>query len=200
MKANKILIAMGMSSMLLCGSVFASPGIVTPQTGTVTFNGSIVNATCSIDGNSQDLIVQMGQVATKDLVHGLEAASSAQDFTIKLHDCVDTGNQDAVTITFSGARADEDDELLGFIGADHPLAGEAKGAGIKIYAKNTQKGEQAIKLGAATSPFDLTQTKSTSGDAELNFKAVLKGYNDQSQVPLQAGTFKAVVHFTLNYQ
>ena len=45
MNANKILVAMGVGSMLLCGSAVAAGGA---GSGKVTFNGEIINAPCSV--------------------------------------------------------------------------------------------------------------------------------------------------------
>ncbi|WP_423055262.1 fimbrial protein, partial [Aeromonas salmonicida] len=69
MNANKILVAMGVGSMLLCGSAVAAGGA---GSGKVTFNGEIINAPCSVAPESVDQVVEMGQISTKELVKGGE--------------------------------------------------------------------------------------------------------------------------------
>ncbi|MCP1266290.1 fimbrial protein [Aeromonas hydrophila] len=178
MKANKILVAMGVGSMLLCGSAVAAGGA---GSGKVTFNGEIINAPCSVAPESVDQVVEMGQVSTKELVNGGE--SNSKPFSIKLLNCEISDTEDAVKVTFSGAS--EQDGLL-LIGG-----GDAAGAGIKM----TAPGGAPIVLGTPTAAFNLV-----NGDNELPFSAVLKGFTDQTAKPLQAGAFTAVTNFTLSYE
>lgn len=180
MNANKILVAMGVGSMLLCGSAVAAGGA---GSGKVTFNGEIINAPCSVAPESVDQVVEMGQISTKELVKGGE--SNSKPFSIKLLNCEITPDEDAVKVTFSGIKDSIDPSLL-IIGG-----GQAKGAGIKM----TAPGGGAIVLGEPTTAFNLV-----NGDNELPFSAVLKGYADQTANPLTAGAFTAVTNFTLSYE
>ncbi|AHV36780.1 fimbrial protein [Aeromonas dhakensis] len=180
MKANKILVAMGVGSMLLCGTAFAAGNT---GSGKVTFNGEIINAPCSVAPESVDQVVEMGQISTKELANGGE--SNSKPFSIKLLNCEISDQEDAVKVTFSGAKDPVDSSLL-VIGG-----GDAKGAGIKM----TAPGGAAIVLGTPTAAFGLV-----NGDNELPFSAVLKGYADQTTNPLQAGAFTAVTNFTLSYE
>ncbi|WDF89173.1 fimbrial protein [Aeromonas hydrophila] len=179
MKANKILVAMGVGSMLLCGTAFAAG---TTGSGKVTFNGEIINAPCSVAPESVDQVVEMGQISTKELANGGE--SNSKPFSIKLLNCEISDKEDAVKVTFSGIKDTIDDSLL-------VIGGQAAGAGIKM----TAPGGAAIVLGTPTAAFALT-----NGDNELPFSAVLKGYADQTANPLKAGTFTAVTNFTLSYE
>ncbi|ENC6657016.1 type 1 fimbrial protein [Aeromonas hydrophila] len=179
MKANKILVAMGVGSMLLCGTAFAAG---TTGSGKVTFNGEIINAPCSVASESVDQVVEMGQISTKELANGGE--SNSKPFSIKLLNCEISDKEDAVKVTFSGIKDTIDDSLL-------VIGGQAAGAGIKM----TAPGGAAIVLGTPTAAFALT-----NGDNELPFSAVLKGYADQTANPLKAGTFTAVTNFTLSYE
>ncbi|MGL6002112.1 MAG: fimbrial protein [Plesiomonas sp.] len=181
MKANNILVAMGVGSMLLCGSAVAAGGA---GSGKVTFNGEIINAPCSVAPESVDQVVEMGQISTKELVKGGE--SNSKQFNIKLLNCEITPDEDAVKVTFSGAKDPVDQNLL-VIGG-----GQAAGAGIKMTAPGTGT---AIVLGEPTAAFGLV-----NGDNELPFSAVLKGYADQTTNPLTAGAFTAVTNFTLSYE
>ncbi|EQB2598667.1 fimbrial protein [Aeromonas salmonicida] len=180
MNANKILVAMGVGSMLLCGSAVAAGSA---GSGKVTFNGEIINAPCSVAPESVDQVVEMGQISTKELVKGGE--SKSRPFSIKLLNCEITPDEDAVKVTFSGAKDPVDSSLL-VIGG-----GQAAGAGIKM----TAPGGAPIVLGTPTSAFGLV-----NGDNELPFSAVLKGYADQTANPLTAGAFTAVTNFTLSYE
>lgn len=181
MKANKILVAMGVGSMLLCGTAFAAGNT---GSGKVTFNGEIINAPCSVAPESVDQVVEMGQISTKELANGGE--SNSKPFSIKLLNCEISDKEDAVKVTFSGAKDPVDSSLL-VIGG-----GDAAGAGIKMTAPGTGA---AIVLGEPTAAFGLV-----NGDNELPFSAVLKGYADQTANPLQAGAFTAVTNFTLSYE
>jgi type 1 fimbria pilin len=180
MKANKILVAMGIGSMLLCGSAFAAGG---SGSGKVTFNGEIINAPCSVASESVDQVVEMGQVSTKELALGGE--SNSKPFSIKLLNCEISPSEDAVKVTFSGVQDPVDPSLL-VIGG-----GDASGAGIKM----TAPGGDPIALGTPTAAVGLV-----NGDNELPFSAVLKGYADQTTNPLKAGAFTAVTNFTLSYE
>lgn len=180
MKANKILVAMGVGSMLLCGSAVAAGGA---GSGKVTFNGEIINAPCSVAPESVDQVVEMGQISTKELANGGE--SNSKPFSIKLLNCeISDKAEDAVKVTFSGAKDPVDSTLL-VIGG-----GDAAGAGIKM----TAPGGAPIELGKPTAAFGLV-----NGDNELLFSAVLKGYDDPAN-PLKAGAFTAVTNFTLSYE
>lgn len=181
MKANKILVAMGVGSMLLCGSAVAAGGA---GSGKVTFNGEIINAPCSVAPESVDQVVEMGQISTKELAGGGE--SNSKPFSIKLLNCeISEEAEDAVKVTFSGAKDPVEPTLL-VIGG-----GDAAGAGIKM----TAPGGAPIELGTPTAAFGLV-----NGDNELTFSAVLKGYKDQTANPLKAGAFTAVTNFTLSYE
>ncbi|MFQ2724945.1 fimbrial protein [Aeromonas caviae] len=179
MKANKILVAMGVGSMLLCGSAVAAGGA---GSGKVTFNGEIINAPCSVAPESVDQVVEMGQISTKELANGGE--SNSKPFSIKLLNC-EISDKDAVKVTFSGAKDPVEPTLL-VIGG-----GDAAGAGIKM----TAPGGDPIELGTPTAAFGLV-----NGDNELTFSAVLKGYAKQDTKPLKAGAFTAVTNFTLSYE
>ncbi|KFN18164.1 fimbrial protein [Aeromonas bestiarum] len=184
MNANKILVAMGVGSILLCGSAVAAGNT---GSGQVTFNGEIINAPCSVAPESVDQVVEMGQISTKELVNGGE--SNSKPFSIKLLNCEISEKEDAVKVTFSGIKDTVDDSLLVIGGGNG--TGQAAGAGIKM----TAPGGAPIVLGTPTAAFALT-----NGDNELPFSAVLKGYADQTANPLQAGAFTAVTNFTLSYE
>ncbi|KUE80920.1 fimbrial protein [Aeromonas schubertii] len=177
MKANKIVVAMGV--LLMAGAASAAG----QGSGKVTFNGEIINAPCSVAPESVDQVVEMGQISTKELVKGGE--SNSKPFSIKLENCEITEADDAVKVTFSGAQDPVDSSLL-VIGG-----GQAAGAGIKM----TAPGGAPIVLGTPTAAYKLV-----NGDNQLDFSAVLKGYEDQTTNPLQAGAFTATTNFTLAYE
>ncbi|PTT54347.1 fimbrial protein [Aeromonas sp. HMWF014] len=181
MKANKILVAMGVGSMLLCGSAVAADSA---GSGKVTFNGEIINAPCSVDSDSVDQVVYLGQISTKQLANGGESDEKNGKFSIKLLNC-DITEKDAIKVTFSGNKDSFEPSLL-------VIGGQAAGAGIKMIAP----GGIPVVLGQPTAAYGLT-----TGDNELPFTAVLKGYavHDDTK-KLIAGDFTAVTNFTLSYE
>ncbi|MDF2413123.1 fimbrial protein [Aeromonas sp. 1HA1] len=181
MNANKILVAMGVGSMLLCGSAIAAG---TTGSGKVTFNGEIINAPCSVDSDSVDQTVYLGQISTKQLAKGGESNEENGKFSIKLLNCELSETDDAIKVTFSGAKDPVDPSLL-------VIGGQAAGAGIKMIAP----GGATVVLGQPTAAYALSP-----GDNELPFTAVLKGYANQTANPLRAGDFTAVTNFTLSYE
>jgi type 1 fimbria pilin len=180
MNMNKIVTALGFSAIMVCGSVMAAGN---QGGGKVTFIGEIINAPCSVDPDSVDQIVQLGQVSTKELVTGGE--SDAQPFTISLRNCEIDEGLDSIKVTFSGVADPQQADLL-VLGS-----GEAKGAGIAMTAPGGGK----VELGKPTAAFKLT-----NGNNDLVFNAALKGYAAQDVQPLVAGSFTAVTNFVLAYE
>ena len=173
---------MGVGSMLLCGSAVAADSA---GSGKVTFNGEIINAPCSVDSDSVDQVVYLGQISTKQLAKGGESDEKNGKFSIKLLNCEVTPADDAIKVTFSGSQDPNDTSLL-------VIGGQAAGAGIKMIAP----GGATVVLGQPTAAYTLS-----NGDNELPFSAVLKGYDVHNAAnPLRAGDFTAVTNFTLSYE
>ncbi|PJG59650.1 fimbrial protein [Aeromonas cavernicola] len=178
MKANKTLIAMGVASLMLSGAAMAQQG-----SGQVTFNGEIINAPCSVSADSENQVVELGQISIRQLTDGGQSAE--KQFSIVLENCQITAADDAVKVTFGGTVDSVENDLLAIGG------GQARGAGIKMFGVSGAP----VVLGQAT-----PATTLTNGTNTLVYAAALKGYDDSTANPLVAGAFTAVTNFTLAYE
>ncbi|CAI1820406.1 fimbrial protein [Serratia plymuthica] len=183
MKLNKIM----MAAVLAFGatSMMANAAVKDQGHGTVTFKGAIIDAPCSITPETVDQTVNLGQVSNVALKAG--GQSTPKNFQIKLENCelttAETGKNNAVAITFTGASSVGDSKLLG-------ITGTAKGAGIAI----TDGSGQLIELGKASSAQALG-----NGNNTLSFSAYLQGSKASGAV-VTPGEFQSVADFTLAYQ
>jgi len=174
MKLNKI------ASVLVFASSMATYGAhaaADQGAGRVDFKGSIINAACSINPQSTQQEVDLGQIAAKQLANS--GTSTPRNFEILLENC-DITDDSAVSLTFGGDSANTTNTLLG-------ITGTASGAGI---AMTTGNGER-ITLGQATQPRDLIE-----GDNTLVFSAYLEGLGGA----IETGDFFSSTNFTLAYQ
>lgn len=176
MKMNKIVLgvalAMGISSFAQ-----ADQGH-----GTVTFTGSIVDAPCSIDPDSIDQTVNLGQVSNVALAADSNKGSSTpKNFEIKLEKCTLGDKGKSVTATFTGSKGGTE----GMLG----LTGTAKGASIAM----TDGTGKVLELGKPT-----TAQALQNGNNTLLFAAYLQG--DGASAGIVPGDFKSVANFTLAYQ
>ena len=148
--------------------------------GTVSFEGAIIEAACSIDPESVDQTVKFGQVAKSELEAG--GNSSPEEFFIKLKGCDTSSLTDkTITTTFTGASSGAVPGALGIVG-------DAQGAGIMMV----DGGGRSIVLGTATAPQGLQD-----GNNTLAFGAYLKGAASGDITP---GEFTAITNFSLAYQ
>lgn len=158
--------------------------------GKVTFTGEIIDSPCSIAPGNIDQTVSLGQVSNLSLKDGRESEMK-QPFTIKLEDCTSATAQ-LVQTTFTGeagGAAGTDNKMVG-LGSDST----AKGASIVIT--DTNNGNAVVELGTKTAGQTINVGDT---DAELNFKAFLKG-NGGALDTITPGAFSSVVNFALNYQ
>lgn len=176
MKLNKVAsifaLVIGMSS----SAVYADAG-----SGRVTFTGSIVDAACSVNPDSSDQEVDLGQIAASELAGG--GMSTPRNFEILLENCQlgsGAGAVSGVTVTFGGAAADATNKLLG-------ITGTAAGAGVAI----TDGSGSQITLGTPTASRTLI-----TGNNTLNFSAYAQGI----AATITEGDFQAVADFVLDYQ
>ncbi|AHM75633.1 fimbrial protein [Yersinia hibernica] len=174
MKLNKTILA----AALVLG--FASVANAADQgKGTVTFNGSIIDAPCSIAANDDNQVVEMGQISNVALQNG--GKSTPKDFKIRLENC-DITTLSTVTTTFGGAESAAVAGLLG-------ITGVAEGAGIAIVDGTGS----VITLGQPTAEQTLI-----AGNNTLAFSAYLQGSTASGAV--KPGSFSSVADFTLAYQ
>ena len=174
MKLNKTLVAVAMTLGMTSMAHAADEGH-----GKVTFSGSIVDAPCSIDPESEDQTVKLGQISQTLLSDG--GKSKPEAFSINLENCALTTKK-TVEVTFDGIKAKDDESLLA-IGE-----GTARGAGVGItYYDGTP-----VELGKATDPLPLFD-----GDNQLKFAAYMQGTGASGGVT--PGDFKSQANFTLSY-
>jgi type 1 fimbria pilin len=147
--------------------------------GTVKFEGSIIEAPCSIAPESVDQTVYLGQISNFLLKDG--GKSTPENFYIELKNC-DITLQKSVTATFTGAEAAGNADGLG-------ITGTASGASIMI----TDGSGSLIKLGQHTAPQDIQHINNT-----LAFSAYLQG--DGADAVIVPGEFSSIANFTLAYQ
>ncbi|EEG83329.1 MULTISPECIES: fimbrial protein [Proteus] len=179
MKLNKIMIA-----AITFGMVSIANAAPTDQGhGTVKFEGSIIDAPCSITPDTVDQTVNLGQISNVILKDG--GKSSPKNFYIKLENC-DTSLKKSVTVAFSGANSAGNPDLLG-------ITGTAKGASIAI----TDGSGSVIKLGQSSNPQGILDINNT-----LAFSAYLQG--DMADATTGAvivpGEFSSIANFTMSYQ
>ncbi|MDY0969675.1 fimbrial protein [Siccibacter turicensis] len=149
--------------------------------GKITFTGSIIDAPCSINPDSIDQTVEMGQISNVALKAGSNTGTSIpRNFEIKLENC-DITTLKSVKTTFTGAEGGTDGSL--------GVTGTAKGASIIL----TNGDGKQIKIGEASAARNLQ-----SGNNTLLFSAYLKG--DGASATVIPGDFTAIADFTLAYQ
>ncbi|NIA32168.1 type 1 fimbrial protein [Serratia marcescens] len=174
MKLNKIMLAAVMTLGTISMANAANQG-----SGTVTFKGSIIDAPCSIEPESVDQTVKLGDIASAQLKDG--GKSTPQDFLIKLVGC-DVKTATTMTTTFTGAESEAAPGLLA-------MKGSARGASISI---NDVDGKQ-LPLGTASKAQEIE-----NGQTTLRFSAHLQG--DGASAAIVPGEFSSVADFTLAYQ
>ena len=186
MKLNKIMIA----AVLAFGASSMMAQAANQGSGTVTFNGEIIDAACSIAPGDIDQTVEMGQISNLSLKDGRESQLK-QPVTIKLQDCT-SATQKTVQTTFTGqpgGAAGNDNKMIGF-----GSGSTAKGASIVMT--DDENGNAVIELGKATAGQGIKAGQET---ADLKFTAFLKG-NGGALDTIVPGAFTSVVNFALNYQ
>lgn len=160
---------------VLAMSVSAGLQAADAGSGRVTFTGSIIDAACSVNPESSNQEVNLGQIA----LHQLEGqgTSTPRNFEIALENCsVDS----SVSVTFAGAKVAKD--LLG-------ITGTAAGAGIAI----TDGTGERLELGKPSVARELV-----AGNNTMIFSAYLEGLGQDAD--LKTGDFYAVADFTLAYE
>ena len=173
MKLNKLALVLGLGMAVVAGSAAANQG-----GGVITFDGSIIDAPCSIPPSSEKQTVEIGAIATAELNGG--GSSTPRPFNIELEGC-DISTLKTVQATFTGAPSTIVDGSLA-------INGVAKNAAIVI----TDAGGTQIKLGDKSAE----QTLAAGGNM-LRFSAYLQGDAANPAIP---GKFAAIATFALNYQ
>ncbi|ASV56848.1 hypothetical protein LJPFL01_3485 [Lelliottia jeotgali] len=178
MNMKKIVCAVAMASAMVTGAAHADAD---QGHGKIKFEGTVIEAACSIDSDSLDQTVQMGAIAKHALEGGKK--SSPVDFSIKLHDC-DTSVGSTATVAFNGIAGDS----AGTLDKTFATTGTA-GGGVGVAI--TDLGGVAIEPNSASTPMTLAD-----GDNELEFQAYVVG----STTSVIAGAFSSVANFVMDYQ
>lgn len=175
MKLNKIMIA---------AVAFGFTGMVNAAApadaghGEVKFTGSIIEAPCSINPESQKQEIDLGQITVDDLKDS--GKSVPRNFYIQLEHCT-AGTINGVTTTFTGANSAGNSDLLG-------ITGTGAGASIAI----TDGSGTVITLGEATA-----KQTFQDGSNTLAYSAYLQG---DAGVVATPGEFSSIVNYSLAYQ
>lgn len=170
-----------LSSVLISGAYAAGPD---QGHGQIKFNGSIIDAPCSITPETSNQEVYMGQISSMRLKDG--GKSVPVDFQIDLENC-DTETLKSVKATFTGAPSAGNPDLLG-------VTGSARGASIAL----TDGSGTLVKLGEATAKQTIMDGSNT-----LAFSAYLQGDVDSGTgkgVEIVPGEFSSIVNYALTYQ
>ncbi|OAT52271.1 fimbrial protein [Providencia heimbachae] len=173
MKLNKLALVLGFGLAVAAGSAAANQG-----SGVVTFEGTIIDAPCSISPSSEKQNVPLGSIATSLLNAG--GSSTPRPFQLELEQC-DIATLKTVTTTFTGVPSPIKTGSLA-------INGVGKNAAVVI----TDVGGNQIKLGEKTAEQTLLVGSNT-----LRFAAYLQGDAANPAVP---GKFDAVATFALTYQ
>lgn len=176
MNLNKTLLAAAITFSTLSMAHAADQGH-----GKVTFTGSIIDSPCSIDPDSVDQTVELGQISNAALKDS--GQSTPKNFDIKLENCSfgTPAAKNKVAVTFTGMASAAGNGLLG-------ITGNAKGASVAI----TDGSGKVIELGKPT-----TEQALQDGNNTLNFAAYMQG--DGASATITEGDFQAVADFTLAY-
>jgi type 1 fimbria pilin len=180
MNISKIALALGLGMCVVSGTANAAASGANSGGqghGTVHFKGEIIDAPCSIDPNSADQSVDLGQVSNSALAN--KGKSTPVPFEILLRNC-DISTYKTVTATWSGTPDVNMPTAWG-------ITGTASGAAIIIRDAS----EKEIELGKASAPTTLTADNTT-----IAMSAFLQG-DGQTVVP---GVFTGAADFTLTYQ
>lgn len=181
MKLNKIMLAAAISVGMVSMANAAVPA--DQGHGVVRFQGSIIDAPCSITPETADQKVDFGQISNAALQKGGKTAP--KPFTIDLENCsFDGANaKNKVTVTFTGDASAANPDLLA-------MNGTASGASIAI----TEANGTLIPLGKDSKATELMNTPSLQ---QLQFSSYVQG--DGASAAINVGDFESIANFKLSY-
>lgn len=160
--------------LLVAGSAVAADG-------TIHFNGSITDQTCTVDSGSQNLNVDLGTVAQTALDGASGMKASPTRFTLTLTDCPDTVT--GANVKFDGTSDGVNQNLLALDSG----TGIATGVGIEIADKN-----------GTPIPLHTTSTDYTLGSGSNSLDFVARYVSTGTAVT--TGTANGTSQFTINYK
>lgn len=155
------------------------PAPITVSGGTVQFNGSIVNAPCTVDINSEGLNVDLGQYRATDFSKTGDV-TGVKPFNINLNNCsAETYSKAAVT--FNGTTAAGNNKAPS-------VTGGATGVGIQILRNNA-----ALAVDGSEASADVNLNE---GENRLAFQAQYIALNNT----VTPGAANATANFTVTYK
>ncbi len=191
--------AAGLFLLTACNAAFASTTTTDVGGGTITFYGSVTDATCNVTTNSgSDFSVDLNPVTTSDLGTTVGVINTnAKQFTLNIDGCsgFDSTSTAAQTlmITFSGGNVSDDNTYL------KNGSGTASGVGIGItkdgstlVALNT-----ALDTGMATTSSDGTTYDTAPASGTLSYYANYYNYGGSS---VAAGSVVTTATYTFTYE
>lgn len=171
MSMSKIVVAMGFAVAFTHGVANAAD----QGSGTLTFQGTVVDAPCSIKGDDVNQTIPMGGISTVALDNGTSPVTA---FYIHLIGC-QLSTEKTVSVTFNGPR---DDSTF------FSTTGGASNVSLMLLDGNTVIGQDG-----STRSVQLAQ-----GDQTLTYGArLVKTHNGESA---GAGDFQSVINYTMAYQ
>lgn len=182
---NRAIFKMSALAILLGTSYFSNAATVTGTGGTVNFTGSVTETACSVDVNSTNQDIDLGQVRLTDMATA-GAMSPKTSFHVQLDDC-DPAVSTAASFGFLG-QADSDDTTS--------LANLDSGAGAaaKVGVQLTDTAGSIVPLDGtydATSKITLVDGTNTADFA---------AYMIATATGATAGSVHSTVNFTVQYE
>ncbi|TJF18466.1 fimbrial protein [Escherichia coli] len=188
MKFGKTIIAGAIAmSMASFGAAAApgAPGALAPAKdmgqGVINFKGTVIDAPCGIAPESADQSIDFGQISKSHL--NLGGTSVKKDLDIKLVNCEIGGQNNTVSVKFSGGHITAHPTELG-------TAGDTNTA-IVVYDANDKQVN-----------FDGTESNGSihlkNGSNTLHYTAYVKKAAGAGDI--KEGSFSAVTNFSLTYQ
>lgn len=170
-----------MRNILAASIILSASAQVKASDGQINITGSINSNTCIVDSDSENMTVDMGNVASKQFYRA-GATAAAQLFVIKLVKC--GGTASGVSVTFNGTLDRRDSRLLAIDGG----SAAATGMGIAILDLN----RQIVPLNTKSVKYPLTPGLQS---VNLSFFAEYMANGDK----VKAGDANATATFVLNY-
>ncbi|MCW9445971.1 fimbrial protein [Klebsiella oxytoca] len=191
-KMNKILSASAFIAMVATGAANAAG---TSGSGVVHFQGSILNAPCSVQSDSLNQTVQFDATNKNALLKAgaTGLTSGHKEFKIKLVDCpVDTTSATPIKVTFSGPTITDNPVLVAVNGPAN------SGYGIHIKKDGTTGAD--VEMGKTIT---LGSLDNVNNSFEFNFTSYLQATSgalaSEKPTPIDVGDFSADVTFTMSY-
>ncbi|MBV7484996.1 fimbrial protein [Bordetella sp. BOR01] len=163
------------ASLALAGAL---PLAAHAASGTVEFEGEIVQSTCDVTGTTKDQTVVIGTYPTS-LFQNVGDVSSSKSFTIDMANC----EAGAYTVRFDGPNPAAQPGLL--------AVNEATGVGIEILDQN----DRLFPLGQDVTDSAVV-TVGAGGSATVNLKARYKSFEST----VGAGEANATSTFSIEYR